>query len=624
MSHLLFRIRRDWFLITVSLFLCAIYFFTFVDRAKVEVEIDVEHRSWFRIYWAEENDGFSRPNHARALIYPGRHTYRFHLTNIGDIAKLRIDPFEYPGNGTIFNLSLSQRGWQKIVLVGDRQSDLEPIHQIDSASFDQKGLVIQSTGADPQFLTIPDLVQTNPLWPAAELSRMLVMFFLLYAGGKLTGRLFKNKRYIPVCLVFSVGLILVMALISKYGVHPDEHVHVNAAAYYIDNWLPPEVDSEEIRHTYSLYGFSRLNSREVYYLFAGKFGNLIQAFELPDYLSFRLFNVLLFTIVVFLGFGIYSMRMSSAVLLISPQLWYVFGYCNSDALALFISLICGWQSVTVDSAFNRYLFDRERENVLTPLFTAAIMVGILLLIKKNFYPLILFLLVPIVLRALMNRDEEQADIRTVLFRLLLVCLIGLSLPALRIASDYYQNGPTRDQKIAELAEQTANPLFSPATEMHKRHLYLNMKERGVTLTEIIKQDRWFEKSFRSGFGVYGYMTYAATYVFYDLVRFLSITLLMLVAVSVLIWGNWQQRLLMISALVLSAALVAASLHHSWTADFQAQGRYLIPVPVMIGLAAAGAEDKIPRHLFCLLVLSLFSASVYSFIAIGLMGIPKAI
>ena len=151
---------------------------------------------------------------------------------------------------------------------------------------------------------------------------------------------------------------------------------------------------------------------------------------------------------------------------------------------------------------------------------------------------------------------------------------------------------------------------------------MNMKERGVTLGKIITVHRWFEKSFRSAFGAYGHMTVLATHVYYDLVRWLALALVIFVAGSVLIGGDWSERLIMVGAFCCAAALVAASLHHSWTADFQAQGRYLFPVALVVGIGAANAERCLNRRMLCLLLTLMFAVSCYSFIGVALAHISR--
>jgi hypothetical protein len=99
---------------------------------------------------------------------------------------------------------------------------------------------------------------------------------------------------------------------------------------------------------------------------------------------------------------------------------------------------------------------------------------------------------------------------------------------------------------------------------------------------------------------------------------LVLALFVFVAGSVLLRGTWSERVIMIGALFFAAALIGASLHHSWTVDFQAQGRYLFPVALMIGIGAANAESRVGGRLLCLLLTLMFAAAGYSFIGVALL------
>ncbi|MEE4313163.1 MAG: hypothetical protein V2J11_01630 [Desulfofustis sp.] len=607
-------------MITVCLALCAGYFFFFVDRAVVDLSISVDKRGFFRIYWAAADQGFTEDRHARVLVSPDRRNYRLYLTDLGKVAQLRVDPHDFKGESVLHRLTFSQKGWRTIDVGGSGNgfSSFQPLAQIAGSSLRDDGLHTVSSGNDPNYLYRP-VPEPAPFgWPG-ESCRLLAMFLLLYGGGLLAGGLFSRMRYVPVCLAIVVGLALTMATISNRDVHPDESVHIGASSYYVDHWLPPVIDSKEILDTYSRYGVSRLNSQEIYYLFAGKFGALLEAFGLPDYLSFRLFNVALLLSLFLLSVKYASMRVVVAVLLVSPQLWYVFGYCNSDAFGVFVGILACWQVADPASLVNRYL-DGEAARRWPAVLLAAILIGLLLLLKKNFLVLVPFLLVMVLVRIYRAGDAVQS--KASLIRLVIPCLIGLALVGGRLAADWQVNGLDRVSTVDTMRAELAEPLFNPKTPVDKRHVYLNMKERGVTLGKIVHTHRWFEKTFRSGFGVYGYMTVSASHVFYDLVRWTVLALLVFVVGSVLLRGRWQHRLVMIAALSFSLALVWAALYHSWSADFQAQGRYLFPAALMIVAAAQAAEQTLQRKMLCFLLLAVFTLSSYSFIVVGLDGIAQ--
>ncbi|MBE0583129.1 MAG: hypothetical protein IH612_05130 [Desulfofustis sp.] len=622
LSRISAYVWKNWFLIGACLFLCAAYYYSFVDRAVVDLSITVEKRTFFRLYWAASDQEFSEARQVRVLVNPDRRDYRFYLTDLGGIDRLRVDPHDFKGKSTIHRLVFSQKGWKPIDIGSNEDgfSSLQPLSQVAVSALQEDGLHTVSSGNDPNYLYLPVLEPVVFGWPG-EICRLLAMFLLLYGGSLLAGRLFPKMRYVPVFLAVAVGLTLTMAVISAKDVHPDETVHIEASRYYVDHWLPPVVDSDEIRNSYSRYGVSRLNGLEPYYLLAGKFGTLLEALQLPSYLSFRLFNVALLCALFLLSVRYAGMRVMAAVLLISPQLWYVFGYCNSDAFAVFVGIIACWQVADPASVVNRYL-DGEDEHRWLAMLLAAALIGMLLVIKKNFLPLTPFLLVMVLIRIF--RREDKALIVQSLSRLAVPCLIGLTLVGGRLAADWWVNGFDSAAKVEAMRVEMAEPLFNPATPVEKRHVYLNMKERGVTLSKIIHTHRWLEKTFRSGFGVYGYMTVSASHVFYDLVRWAVLALLAFVVGSVLLRGKWHQRLIMVGALLFSLALVWAALYHAWTADFQAQGRYLFPVALMIAAATLAAERALERKMLCFLLTMAFSLSCYSFIVVGIDGIVKIV
>jgi hypothetical protein len=69
-------------------------------------------------------------------------------------------------------------------------------------------------------------------------------------------------------------------------------------------------------------------------------------------------------------------------------------------------------------------------------------------------------------------------------------------------------------------------------------------------------------------------------------------------------------------------LTGASLHRSWTIDFQAQGRYLFPVLPMIGIILARNRAAVDNRVFILITLHLFLLSIYSFVFIALPAVPR--
>lgn len=611
---------RHKFILVVCLAACAAFYGFFINRAHVDLTIHVEKRTVFKIYWTEAGKYFSEKNMAQVMVNPDRREYAFFLTNLKNIASLRIDPQEYAGQSTIEDIRIRQNGLKEIVLTSSRDFDqLKPLDQIEQHTTDQDKLVTVSSGRDPNFLFEVHAVAEPFDWGSVVAGCLFICTVILLIYGS-THHLGFAFRYIPL-LLFAVFLFAAtMALISEWNVHPDEYVHIAAAHYYQDHWLPPEIGDPAVAESYSLYGVSRLNNSEISYLLCGKIAKIIAPFGLDDRLAFRIFNLILLGLILLFTLREPDSRLVAMALLITPQVWYLFSYCNSDAIAVTVSFFAGCQVVVRSSALNRFLAEREGVGPWGSLFIAAFLFGLLFVLKKNFLVFTVFLLWVILVTIWRQTEKEERLARV--RRVVVVCLVGLCLLAVKIAADYSINGLDRNDKIMQMRVKMAAPLFNPNTPLEKQHANLSMKARGITLARIIHKDRWFEKTFRSAFGVYGYSTISAGFVYYDLVRWTGLAFLALVLVSLLVRGGVYVNLQTLAVVGLSAALISVALYYSWTKDFQPQGRYLIPILSMLGVLCAQGKEYLNAKIMTLFTLCMFLLSSYSFICFGLLEIPR--
>ena len=156
----------------------------------------------------------------------------------------------------------------------------------------------------------------------------------------------------------------------------------------------------------------------------------------------------------------------------------------------------------------------------------------------------------------------------------------------------------------------------------KKDIYLEMRKRGTTLKHFLTADRWGEKSFRTSFGVYGYTQYSGSFVYYNYVRYLSLALLLTVIGSIAYRGQTAGISLLTISLGSSLLLIIVACWHAWTVDFQAQGRYFLPIIPMAAVLFYHCRRIIFRPLFYTLFFMLFSLSIYNFILVGLRDIGK--
>ena len=622
-STLLEKIVRHKFLVFLCLIGCTIYFFSLVNRATVDLSIQVERRVIFKIYWAQENEGFSEWKSKEVLIKPGEKNYHFWLTNLRNVDTIRIDPQRSKGKSVIEKIVFTQRGIKPISYSPqDGFFEIKQLNHISEYHLEEEGLVIHSSSYDPYLVGDFTVEKTAFPW-VLEFFRFGFVCLIIVIVYTSTKHLNKELKYVPLLMTVVLTLVLVMAVISDINVHPDEATHLEASKYYLNNWLPPAVEDPEIRSSYSPYGTSRLHQPEIYYLFAGKFAKLISDIHLEPLWLIRLFSVFLFGCLLFYTLKGMGARAIAIPFLISPQIWYVFSYSNSDAFALFISFLVGVQIVVPRSMFNLFLRQNsDRGLFLIRALLLGLLLGCLLLLKRNYYPFIIFILGVLAWQIweMGSKEERLLAVK----RLLILSVIGLSLFSLRIGADYYVNGFDRADKIADIRSELAAPLYNPQTELNKRHAHLYMKKRGVPLNYLIEKERFFEKSFRSTFGVYSYFTISAPIIYYDIVRWTGVALLV-VFLGLIFKHSWRENgIITFLFLILSLGLIAASLHHSWTKDFQAQGRYLFSIVPMLSVVYARSHRYLNGWLFTSLFFVMFLLAAYSFIFVAIPQIPKSL
>ncbi|WP_417913519.1 hypothetical protein [Candidatus Electronema sp. JM] len=614
---------KPWLAVLIlTIVFSAAYYFLLYNKALVELELETDTRTVLKLYWPNQHGQYSEKLMAQTTIKPGVTKYAVWTTDISQLEHMRFDPSEKPANITIRRIAFQQRGfplWQLRNSV-DFVANLRPVAGVDSMTMLPEGgvkLLLNSKDSQTE-LAIPRM-ERQIAWPE-EIGHGMAALLLALLCIQSCRALSRRLDFIPLLGVFAFALIVVMASISAYNTHPDEYVHIAAAEYHKTHLLPPKVGDPAAAGTYSLYGVSRLHSGEIYYLLAGKFLQILDPLQLPTYTAQRCFNVLLFFGLLLFAAGRAQFRPFFLPLLISPQIWYIFSYCNSDAFAAVIGLIAAWQLAAENSAFNRLLRDEPDQRGWLAALCLALLFALLLLEKKNFYFLYLFFLGYFFWRHLLAPPTWN---KRTLARFITIILCGGMLFAAVKITDAWVNDFKKDELVLAAREQYAEPIYKPSTPIEKKHIYLQMRDKGRTLRQMLELDRWGEKSFRTAFGVYGYTQYSAPFSYYEYVRIVGLLLLLTLVVSVC----WRGGLPGLSLLTLAAGgaglLLAALIWHAWTVDFQAQGRYLLPLVPMLAMLSYHCQRLVLKPVFYGLFFILFLLSVYNFVFVGLYEIGKA-
>ena len=606
---------------SIALVLMGFYLYFFGYRAHVvlEVETPSARPDFFNIYWDDGQGAFSESRKNRVRINDKHQIYSLFIGDLGSISRLRIDPMEYAGELKIKALNISQTGYADIILDSEsRLSALVPFHQVENSGYRKGGMWIKTNGPDPQLMLDIEPVDTHFIFPMQHIFSMLGILAFVWTVYRLGGQLFRGQMFVPACLLMILLLVTTMASITGEDVHPDETVHTRAAQYYSEHLLPPPVESRDIQHTFSVYGYSRLTSMEVYYQLAGYFSRIVEPLKLSPLFSVRVFGIAMIAFLFLFALKQPDFRCFLLPFITSAQAWYLFSYANSDSFALFLSLIMAYQVAVRDSTFNRFLTVGDLPWFWLQAAGLGVLCGGLLLIKTNYYFFVLFLGLYLLWRMWCGEFENK---KRLWFRIATLVVIGLGVYGVRYGLHVHANG-SDNSRIEAMIEAHAHELYKPSTELEEKHAYLFMKERGVSLEEIVAISRWGEKTFITAFGAYGFTQFLATEIFYDLVRYGGGLVLLLLAFGALVRAPPRVHWIMGFGVACAVALIAAAFWHSWTVSFQPQGRYMMAIIPMLGVIYHELKAYAPTNIITALVFGLFLLGLYSFIFIGLHDVPK--
>jgi hypothetical protein len=414
-------------------------------------------------------------------------------------------------------------------------------------------------------------------------------------------------------IAVAAGLIFLMAGTSQFNAHPDEEDHFKAARYYISYWLPPAVGDARSEGGYSTaFGVSYLDEPDIIYTLAGKLSAALTFTGLPSFLLMRGFNFALF-VVLFLFFLKVSLETGVpffGILLLSPQLWYVFSYFNGDAFGFFVGSCLVLE-------LSKFIRDPEKAE---PRIGIGFWLGLLMLAKRNYYVLIPVLVGVAVWHWIFFSKVGHRE--ALLNRWLRVVLIAALIALPRIGYQQWVNGFNLAEKRVAQMEKKAAPGFRPSqVTAPYSPWHVNMRAKGRPPQELLSVRDWHTISFKSMVGVYGFMNVLSPNWYYWIILLFYVflfTRVFLLSRPIRLF----ELILTIIVILGMAASCLASFINSWTFAFQAQGRYLFPMFCIFLLLLAYKWERLPQRFFYSAFLATGLLSLWDFIFVGLAKIPK--
>ncbi len=623
----------------------------------------------------DQSAGYSEANSSKVVLEPGRNTVVFELPP-GNTQALRIDPAADMRELAINHVSV--QGSSSQVSDDDLLSGIHAVHEMEGGTAaDGKGrYLITADATDPQLQLTPAIAlhsSSEHHVRALEMSWVLFGLALVLALGLQLG---VNGRHLNLAAVaFGLTLSLACLAITAYSVSPDEVLHEADASYFNLHWAPPDLQDPQMQTAYaaSPYGVSYLAEWNVTYLLAGKFGNVLHSLDVAPRTAYRLYQAALFGSLIALLFLLRLPQPVAIPLIVTPQLWYLFSYMNGDALPFAAAFLGTALACVPGSRIAAFMSTRSAPDRTTLLHLTLFVLcfATLLISKRNYWPIAGFLavaaaIVPFKLNlrmvsaistimlitivgaaggaALVETYGQGIAVAAAIATLACAAVIAhgalrllrhsaMGMPVLRYASvflsalllaspwvigDYVKNGAgTSKQAVVDhMREVHAAPQFKPSSNTQMPTLRLHTQ--GTPLHALLTPPLdWHKTTFRSFFGGYGYMQYFAGSTYYWLMAIGVVGLIGICVLSTLLFDPLGKRYFVLAGAA-AASLVLASLLHSWTYDFQAQGRYVIgilvlTVPFMFHLQVSRRLSFAAN----IVAAALFVLSCYSFACIAL-------
>jgi len=591
------------------------------DQTLVRVEIKHARSDTFKVYWTTRGDA-SWTESKSAKVYMNSRK-RFHLLRmpiaLKDVDLLRIDPGDHKGVHTeIRALTFYNLYSGKLDFRGRKAySGFEPIKHVSELRAGST-LSFTSTGNDPGFLV--DFQAPDAGWmPGVMLFQAALLALLLASLVSKFGWLSSELRWMPAAMLLVSSAIIAIALISKFDVHPDEYVHFRAANYYSTHSLPPPVCDPGSRYTYSVYGVSRLDNREIAYFVAGRYLQLVDFVPVENYLKLRFLNISMFMVLVFLVFRHVRARYLFLPLLLTPQAWYLFSYYNSDALSLFAVSLLAYQLFVPQSMLRQLLKGVRPPGYVLWLLGLSLLVALQYWIKLNymFYPMLLAMLA-VSWRLVHRRFPDMRGTAPLWIALVLGTAIFLGWEINRRAINDFD----LSSRVMDCRETLSTSIYKPSTPLDQTHYNYRLRAKGVPLMDIFTKHDWAERIFFTGLGAYGYTEYLNQNVHYEIVALFIVALLLYLIISISLRGRALGRLSVLSMLAALFGITAAAAYNNWVMDFQPQGRYLmVYLPIMGTLMALYWRLLSVRWLSILTAIP-FLLGLYSILAVALVELPR--
>lgn len=471
----------------------------------------------------------TKPN--RVVKIPSA-TGKFRIDFVGgNSAKLGIDVIK-----TVSGAFQKERSFYKLPQSVFRFNNVTAEHEQRhlNLSFDTK--------TDPyleiDFSTVKSYREEKTIYLVETMAVVLILFVTICIF--LVAR--TNLQYLMfLALLFAFLGSLALGLPFSHG--PDEPMHFYSGSWYFDNVLPPSVSDDVYRS--SVWGSNYvLGTTDLTYRLSFKLANFVSDFiVLEKYMLVRLAQLFLIfgLLLAVFKYGSKSAAFAGMFALLSvPQLSFTATYINGDVLSFFLAYAC--LAIVAGHRVNRGL---------------AIFLG--LAIIPNLKAHYIITLIPFFYLYYL-RLEKLKDIQKDVGYIACGAMLGITqLLFVKIDPTISGINPL------DITRQYANDWVKQ---------YIDNRVNDGLQWNILTDKNWYIQSFRSFFGLFGWMKYGLPGWYYWVLPLLYMVLL--VHSVILLKPSRYKYMPYLLLLMLFIVNLGLSVYHSMSWNYQAQGRYIFP------------------------------------------------
>ena len=430
-------------------------------------------------------------------------------------------------------------------------------------------------------------------------------WFAKEISGDVTYWIFLGGMIGAVLLCFYIGSR------SPFWLNPDEYEVRAAVRYYKTNWLPPDLRSDEIADAFAVYGTSRHSEFNTFYFWAGKIGQFFKDAALQSrWLNMGLLAAMA-AIVVRYCKKYFALLF---VLLLTPQLWFIYSYTTSDALDFFWGFLCIFQLIKEDSTLNQVLEGKFSKKQIPGYLLLSLLFVNMFWAKVSFYPILLFAFLILLIRLF----EKQGEERKKLFRKYLV-LVGLTFAIFAVRymiTDFGYYGFDKYGVYNEVMELRATYEYKPSTPPHEQAGSIYLYNKGVPLSLFFGEMRFNQDLFNTFAGFFGNYNFGMAGWYYYVMAGLYIALLGCLIYELVKMRNKRKWLEFAAVMLCIGMQYLLVFINGYFVDFQPQGRYMLPALLYVAYLVYTCKESKNNKLIRLILCATCILSLYAYLTVG--------